>query len=101
MKAEIRHMVVFKLLHSKGSEEEKKFLEDSASILGSIPYAAKFMVCEEVSPKNGFDYGFSFDFLTKEDYEKYNNDPRHIDYVNKRWLKEVAEFMEVDLKEVK
>ena len=93
-------MVVFKLMHAKGSEEEKKFLEDSESILGSIPYAAKFMVCHEVSPKNGFDYGFSFDFMSKEDYQNYNNDPRHINYVNERWLKEVTEFMEIDLKEM-
>jgi len=97
MKAEIRHMVVFKLMHSKGSEEERKFLNDSVDILGTIPYASKFMVCREVSQKNGFDYGFSFDFMTQEDYEKYNADPRHINYVQERWLKEVTDFMEVDL----
>jgi len=100
MKAEIRHMVVFKLKHPKGSEEEKKFLDDSEVILGAIPYAKRFMVCQEVSPKNDFDYGFSFDFMTQEDYEKYNADPRHIDYVKERWLKEVTDFMEVDLRQV-
>jgi len=100
MKAEIRHMVVFRLMHPKGSEEEQKFLSDSADILGAIPYASKFMVCREVSPKNDFDYGFSFDFMTKEDYEKYNADPRHINYVQERWLKEVADFMEVDLSQI-
>ena len=40
-------------------------------------------------------------FFLMSDYEKYNYDPRRIDYVNERWLKEVAEYMEVDLKEVK
>jgi len=99
MKAAIRHMVVFDLIHPEGSEEEKKFLEDSVRILGSIPYAKNFMLCHEVSPKNGFDFGFSFDFMTKEDYEKYNNDPRHVEYVKERWLKEVTEFMEIDLKQ--
>jgi len=98
MKAEIRHMVVFKLTHAKGSEQEKKFFEDSERILKSIPYATDFMICNEVSAKNGFDYGFSFDFMSDEDYQKYNNDPRHINYVNERWLKEVTEFMEIDLK---
>ena len=98
MKAEIRHMVVFNLMHPEGSEEEKEFLEDSVRILGSIPFASDFMLCREVSPKNGFDYGLSFDFASEEDYEKYNNDPRHVEYVNERWLKEVTDFMEIDLK---
>jgi len=97
MKAAIRHMVVFNLTHLKDSAEEKNFLEDSVKVLGSIPYAANFMLCREVSPKNGFDYGFSFDFMSKEDYEKYNNDPSHVEYVKERWLKEVTEFMEIDL----
>ena len=100
MKAKVRHMVVFNLKHPKGSALEKKFLEDSESILGSIPYAENFMVCREVSPKNGFDYGFSFDFLTEEDYQKYNADPSHVKYVNERWLEEVIDFMEVDLQEL-
>ena len=99
MKAKIRHMVMFKLIHPKGSVKEKEFLDDSARILGGIPYAADFMVCHEVSPKNGFDYGFSFDFLEEEDYQKYNADSRHVNYVHERWLKEVADFMEIDLKE--
>jgi len=100
MKAEVRHMVVFKLKHPKGSPEEKKFLDDSESILGGIPYAAKFMVCREVSPKNEYDFGFSFDFITEEDYQNYNADQRHVNFVQERWMKEVDEFMEVDLKEL-
>ena len=99
MKAKIRHMVVFKLMHPKGSDEEKKFLDDSVRILGEIPYAKEFMACLEVSPKNGFDYGFSFDFMSEDDYKKYNEDSRHVNYVNERWLKEVIDFMEVDLEE--
>ena len=99
MKAKIRHMVVFNLMHPKGSEKEKAFLDDSIQILGGIQFVDEFMACCEVSPKNGFDYGFSFDFLEEDDYQNYNTDPRHVNYVNERWLKEVADFMEIDLKE--
>ncbi|MDL2237641.1 Dabb family protein [Christensenellaceae bacterium OttesenSCG-928-K19] len=100
MKAKVRHMVAFTLIHPKDSPEAKKFIEDSARILGSIPYAAEFIQCYEVSPKNNYDYGFSFDFMTEEDYDRYNNDPVHLDYVEQYWKKQVSAFFEMDLCEL-
>jgi len=100
MKATVRHMVVFNLKYPKDSEEAKQFLADSREILGSIPYASEYMQCYEISPKNTYDYGFSFDFPSPEDYERYNQDPRHVQYVNERWNNEVTQFLEIDFSEI-
>ncbi len=100
MKQAIRHMVVFKLKHAKGSAEEAKFLQDSEEVLGAIPFVQHYAQCVEVSPKNGFDYVFSFEFANNEDYQSYNVHPDHVKYVQERWLPEVADFMEIDLQEM-
>ena len=96
MDCEIRHMLAFRLKYPKDSAEAKQFIADSKEILGAIPAASRFEVFYEVSPKNSFDYGFSFDFATPADYEAYNNNPAHVRYVQERWLKEVEDFMEID-----
>ena len=101
LKPEIRHMVVFNLIYPKDSPEAKKFIADSVEILGAIPYCSQFDQCYEVSKKNDYDYGFSFDFEKAEDYQAYNVDPAHVKYVKERWDVEVAKFMEIDFKEIK
>lgn len=100
MKPEIRHMVVFNLKYPKDSPQAKQFIEDSKTILGAIPYAETYDQCYEVSPKNGYDYGFCFDFNSADDYQAYNNHPAHVQYVKERWDNEVTEFMEIDFKEI-
>lgn len=100
MEPEVRHMVVFNLIYPKDSEQAKKFIDESVEVLGAIPFCMRFDQCYEISRKNDFDYGFSFDFAKAEDYEAYNNDPSHLKYVQERWNKEVAKFMEIDLKEI-
>ena len=67
----IRHTVAFKLKHAKGSEPEAAFLRD-AQVLISIPTVTRFECLRQVSPKNGFDFGFSMEFASQADYEAYN-----------------------------
>ena len=97
MKAgKVRHMVIFCLKHDKGSPEEKKYLNDTESILGSIPGVKNLEVFRQVSSKNDYDFGFSMDFDNKTVYETYMTHPTHVDYVQKKWLKEVVRFLEID-----
>jgi hypothetical protein len=35
-------------------------------------------------------------FANKQDYNTYNNHPDHIAFVENRWKKEVARFLEID-----
>ena len=100
MKADVRHMVVFNLKWEKDSPEAKLFLKTAEDTFKQIGAAKKVMICNEVSPKNGYDYGFSFDFDTKDDYAAYNNHPLHINFVEKLWMNEVTDFLEVDLEEI-
>jgi hypothetical protein len=94
----LRHMVIFCLKHDSGTPEEKKFLQDSSSILSAIPGVKKFEVLRQVSPKNDYDFGLSMEFDDEQSYEKYNTHPSHVDYVEQRWLKEVVRFLEIDFK---
>jgi hypothetical protein len=91
----IRHTVVFKLNHLKGSPEEKKFL-DEIQKLSSIPGVKKFELLRQVSKKNNYDFGLSMEFDSVKAYEAYSNHPDHNAFVQTYWVKEVKDFMEID-----
>jgi hypothetical protein len=91
----IRHTVSFTLAHPAGSAEERDFL-DAARQLGAIPGVEAFEVLSEVSPKNEFRYGISMEFADQAAYQGYNAHPDHVRFVEERWLKEVADFLEID-----
>ena len=93
----IIHSVLFKLKHKKGSPEEQKFLADGFALLS--PIAPDFKIYNEVSPKNNFDYYFYMTFESQNEYDTYNNNPIHQNFVQTRWIPEVSEFLEVDLTE--
>lgn len=100
MNMKIRHIVIFNLKYPKGSSEAQAFIIHAKSVLEDIPYADEFMQCLEISPKNKYDYGFAFDFSSKKNYDKYNNHPDHINFVQQCWNNEVTDFMEIDLEEM-
>jgi len=91
----IRHTVVFRLKHSKGSEAERQFLAD-ARILAAIPGVGKFEQLRQVSPKNDHDFGFSMEFADQAAYSLYNDHPDHVAFVRDRWIPEVESFLEID-----
>jgi hypothetical protein len=97
---EIQHMVIFNLIHEKGSALAEKFLKDSQQILSHIPVVQNFQVFNQVSLKNDYSYGFSMVFADKTAYDTYNNHPDHLAFVENRWKKEVARFLEIDFKSV-
>ncbi len=91
----IRHTVAFRLRHPKGSAAEAAFLAD-AVCLAAIPGVTAFERLRQVSPKNGFDYGFSMEFADQAAYDGYNTHPDHVAFVRDRWLREVEDFLEID-----
>ncbi|WP_248927102.1 Dabb family protein [Paenibacillus hamazuiensis] len=92
----IRHMVIFNLKHPQGSLEAEQFLQDGREILTSIPVVRNFAVFRQVSVKNDYDYGFSMDFASQDDYDSYNAHPLHVKFVRERWETEVERFLEID-----
>lgn len=99
MEAAIRHMVAFKLVYAKDDPRTTAFFHEARRIFADIPQVRNFMHCDEISVKNGFDFGFSFDFMTPEDYAEYNSNPDHIRFVKEKWNVEVADFIEIDFRE--
>jgi heme-degrading monooxygenase HmoA len=91
----IRHTVAFSLVHGEGSAGERDFLE-AAGLLATIPGVEAFELLAEVSPKNGYRYGISMEFADRRAYERYNEHPDHVRFVQERWLSEVSEFLELD-----
>ncbi len=91
----IRHTVVFRLKHPKGSAEEKDFLA-AADVLETIPGVQKFEKLRQVSGKNDYTYGFSMEFADAAAYRGYNDHPEHVRFVKERWVPEVEEFLEID-----
>jgi hypothetical protein len=64
-------------------------------------YPARFalnrqVALAEVSPKNGYRFGISMEFADRPAYERYNEHPDHVRFVQERWLSEVSEFLELD-----
>ena len=96
MSAQIKHMVIFNLVHGKESPETEKFLADGRVLLTSIPVVKEFEVLRQVSPKNDYDFGFSMVFDNEGEYAAYNSHPTHQNFVEQRWKKEVSRFLEID-----
>lgn len=92
----IRHMAIFTLKHPKDAQETAQFLEDGRRILSGIPVVRNFEVLRQTSPKTDFDFGFSMEFASQEDYTAYNEHPDHVAFVEERWKKEVVRFQEID-----
>ncbi len=91
----IRHTVVFRLKHAKGSAQEAAFLS-AADVFARIPGVEKFEKLRQVSPKNDFAFGFSMEFADRAAYKGYNDHPEHTRFVSERWVPEVEEFLEID-----
>jgi len=91
----IRHTVVFKLKHDKGSPAESDFLT-SIRKLSDIPTVKKFECLRQVSKKNTYDFGVSMEFSDEKNYQAYNNHPAHVLFVKSRWIPEVQDYMEID-----
>ena len=91
----IRHGVIFKLKHQRGSKEETDFL-NAAKKLAGIPGVEKFECLRQVSKKNKFEFGISMEFASQALYDQYNVHPDHTAFVQQRWMKEVEDFMEID-----
>jgi len=91
----IRHTVVFRLKHPKGSADEKRFLADARK-LAKIPGVEKFEQLRQVSPKNDYHFGLSMGFADQKAYSGYNDHPHHVAFVGDRWVPEVESFLEID-----
>jgi hypothetical protein len=91
----VRHTVAFALVHREGSAEERDFL-DAAERLADIPGVEAFELLAEVSPKNGYRFGISMEFADRAAYDRYNEHPDHVRFVQERWVSEVSEFLEID-----
>ena len=91
----VRHTVAFTLTHEEGSVEERDFLR-AAEQLANIPGVEAFELLAEVSPKNGYRFGISMEFADRAAYDRYNDHPDHVRFVEERWLSEVREFLELD-----
>lgn len=91
----IRHTVTFKLKHENNSIEEQTFL-DAAKLLSELPGVQKFECLKEIGKKNNFDFGLSMEFQNVDAYQAYNDHEKHIDFVQKKWIPEVVDFIEID-----
>ena len=91
----IRHTVIFKLKHAAGSQAELDFLRSARKLI-DIPVVKNFECLRQISEKNIYDFAFSMEFSSLEDYQVYNNHADHTDFVQTRWIPEVTDFMEID-----
>ena len=92
----IRHTVIFTLKHAAGSLQEKMFLRDAKTALEKIPGVEKFEQLKQVSKKNDYEFGFSMEFKDQAAYDAYNVHPKHVKFVEERWMREVERFLEID-----
>ena len=91
----IRHTVMFTLKHDLGSEAEREFL-DAGLVLAEIETVKKFERLRQTSMKCDHDFGFSMEFDNDDDYQAYNDHPKHTKFVADRWIPEVESFQEID-----
>lgn len=91
----IRHTVVFRLRHPKGSAAEADFLA-AAQELASIPGVQRFERLRQIGRKNDYRFGLSMEFADQAAYAGYDAHPEHVRFVRERWVPEVEDFLEID-----
>jgi len=91
----IRHTVVFKLKHGKGSQAERDFIQAIRKLM-EISTVKKFECLRQISKKNPYEFGVSMEFSNMQDYQTYNTHPAHVLFVKSRWIPEVQDYMEID-----
>ena len=50
----------------------------------------------ETSAKNDYRFAITMEFADAAAYAAYNAHPDHVRFVEERWLREVADFLEID-----
>ena len=91
----IRHTVVFRLKHPRDSIKEREFLR-AAGTLAAIPGVRNFICLRQINPSSPYDHCLSMEFDGRQEHQKYNDHPAHIQFVSGRWNPEVAAYMELD-----
>ena len=92
----IRHIVIIKLKHAAGSQEEHDFLQ-AARKLADIPVVKNFECHRQISKETSYDLGLSMEFASSEDHQVYVDHPLHVQFVQTHWHPAVTDFMEIDL----
>lgn len=95
----IEHTVAFRLSFAPGSAQEADFLAEARTALPSIPGVEDFAVMRQVSPKSPLVWQFRMRFADQAAYAAYDSHPTHVDFVERRWKRDVAEFQELDFVE--
>ncbi len=72
------------------------FLRDAKIALEKIPGVEKFEQLKQVSKKNDYRFGFSMEFADQKAYTAYDKHPKHVNFVQDRWNREVESFLEID-----
>jgi len=96
----IRHLVVFTLRHEEDSPEAEAFLAALRS-LATIDGVEDFEVVRQVGLKNSYQLAVTMDFASRAAYDAYDGHPDHVAFVSDRWDADVADFMEIDLAELR
>jgi len=69
---------------------------DARIALEGIPGVGKFEQLRQVSRKNDYRFGFSMEFADQKAYDAYDKHPKHVNFVQDRWNREVERFLEID-----
>ena len=88
----IQHTVTFRL---HPTVDEAAFLA-RARRLGELDGVERFEVLRQVGRKNDFRHALSMWFPTRDEYDAYNAHPHQAAFVSDVWLRDVADFLELD-----
>ena len=88
----IQHTVVFRL----NTDADADHFFTRTRKLAVIRGVKDFEVLRQVGQKNDFTHGLSMYFDDQSAYDRYNDHPDHLAFVNDVWLPNVADFIEID-----
>ena len=96
----IYHSVFFTLKYPENSTQEQAFFQASQK-LSQIPGVLNFQVLKQTSNKNNFTYGLLMEFENQVSYENYSNHQDHVRFIDDFWIKNVADFLEIDYEKLR
>ena len=91
----IQHAVIFALGHEPGSAKEQEFFR-AVHVLKGIPGVERFEIWRALKGETEHPYSITMEFENAAAFDRYNGHEIHKQFVEERWLPEVARFVELD-----
>ena len=92
----IRHGCLLNVNYEEGSLKFKELFDEARKMSDAIPMVKEYHQYKQTDDACPYGYGFIQEFNSVEDYQKFFEHPKHIEYGEKYWAAGAKDFMDIN-----